>query len=127
MSDTIALPIWIILFWFITMLTPEFAGHVVRDYQIKEVKEYAVQQISDNGGYTTEVASKINNKMVSYGLNPNWLVVKPDQKINWNEEFKIVIKGTYTYRSFNLLGTGIGNYTVDLKDEGTGTGHVYYR
>jgi hypothetical protein len=127
MSDTIALPIWIILFWFITMLTPEFAGQVVRDYQIKEVKEYAVQQISDNGGYTTEVASKINNKMLGYGLNPNWLVVKPDQKINWNEEFKIVIKGTYTYRSFNLLGTGIGNYTVDLKDEGTGTGHVYYR
>lgn len=127
MSDTIALPIWIIVFWFISMITPEFAGHVVRDYQIKEVKEYAVQQISDNGGYTAEVAARINAKMDSYGLDFEWLVVKPGAVVDYQEPFDVVIEGQYTYRAFNLLGSGVGNYTVSLKDKGTGIGHVYYR
>lgn len=127
MSDTIALPIWIVVFWFITMITPEFAGHVVRDYQIKEVKEFAVQQISDHGGYTADVAAKINKKMKSYGLNPDWLVVKPGSVVDYQEPFEVIIEGEYTYRAFNLLGSGLGNYTVTLLDRGTGVGHVYYR
>lgn len=127
MSESFTLAIWILVVWFLSMFTVEFAGHVARDYQIKEVKEFAIQQIADNGGYTTEVENKVKVKMAAYGLDPEWLVVKPEAIVNFEEQFEVILEGKYTYKAFNLLGSGVGNYTVLLKDQGTGIGHVYYR
>lgn len=128
MSDSFTLAIWIVVVWFLSMFTVEFSGHIARDYQVKEVKEFAVQQIADNGGYTVEVENKVKVKMAAYGLDESIFKINaPSDRVNFQENFSFQIDGSYTYRAFNLLGSTVGNFTVLISDKGSGIGNVYYR
>lgn len=128
MTDTFSALLWVVVLWFTSMYTVEFAGHVARDYQVKELKEFVVQQIADNGGYTSEADVKVKERMEAYGLDDTIFKISlPSGRVDYQEKFDVVISGSYTYRAFNLLGSGIGNFTVPIKDIGTGVGQVYYR
>lgn len=119
---------FILIFWFSSMFSVEFASHVSRDYQAKELKEYAIQEIENYGGYTQDVQAKIEKRMIRYGLkDAGYTVEAPDSKIDYLEEFDFAVRGEFKYRAFNLLGSNLGTFTVPVSSKGSGIGQVYYR
>lgn len=119
---------FVLIFWFSSMFTVEFATHVARDYQVKEVTEFATEEIQNHGGYTIEVQKNIQERMDQLGLvEAGYQVEAPSEKVNFEERFTVKIAGEYTYRAFNLLGSEVGNYTVPVSSTGVGLGQVYFR
>ena len=127
--DSVFTSWWFVLFfWFLCILSIEFTTHQTRDYQVKEIVEYAVQEIQNHGGYTDAVAEKITNRMNHLGLSSaGFQIEAPKNRIDFEEEFSVRIKGDYTYRAFNILGSELGNMTVPLSSSGVGIGQVYFR
>ena len=111
-----------------SIFTIEFATHQVRDYQVKEVTEYAIQEIQNHGGYTDVVSNKILKRMEKHGLiAAGYSIEAPNNKIEFEEEFNVKLKGEFTYRALNILGSDVGNLTVPLSATGVGIGQVYFR
>jgi Domain of unknown function (DUF4320) len=128
MSESAVVAVFATLLWAIAMFSPEFAGHYVRTVQAKEVKDYVIQLVEKNGGYTTEVQSKVEEKMESYGLDESdWTISYPSGTVNYEQEFEVTVEGRYRYKVFNLLGTGLGNFEIPIVTTGTGIGKVYFR
>lgn len=127
--DTVFTSWWFLLiFWCMSIFGIEFATHQVRDYQVKEVSEYAVQEIQNHGGYTDIVFEKIQKRMDQYGLiSAGYNIEAPNNKIEFEEEFDVKVKGEFTYRALNILGSDVGNLTVPLSATGVGIGQVYFR
>lgn len=127
--DSVFTSWWFVMFfWFLCIISIEFTTHQTRDYQVKEIIEYAVQEIQNHGGYTETVADKITNRMDQYGLrSAGFQIEAPKSRINFQEEFDVRVQGDFTYRAFNILGSDLGNWTVHLSSSGVGSGQVYFR
>lgn len=128
MSEGPGYAIFGIIFLTIFIFSAEFSGHVARTYQVSEVKQYAIELTETNGQYSSDVAAKVQAKMNSYGLtSARWSISHPTGRIAKDDSFEIKIKGSYTYRSMNILGSGIGNKTVAIESSGVGFGQVFWR
>jgi hypothetical protein len=128
MSESTVVAVFATFLWAIAMFSPEFAGHYVRTVQAQELKDYVIQLVEKNGGYTPTVQSLVEERMESYGLDESeWSISYPSGTINYEDEFNIKVEGKYRYRVFNLLGTGVGNFEIPIVTTGKGIGKVYYR
>lgn len=128
MSEGPSYAIFGIIFLTIFIFSVEFSGHVVRSFQADEVKQYAIELTETNGQYSPEVEAKVRNKMNSLGLtSARWSISHPSGRIENGASFDIKISGSYTYRSMNILGTGLGNKTVPIETSGVGFGQVFWR
>ncbi|MGN4128069.1 DUF4320 family protein [Lysinibacillus sphaericus] len=105
----------------------EFFGYIASDYKLKEIKETALELIQNKGGYTDEVAQKVEqlieeNNLEQYDVR---VVEHPSATLQWQEPFDFRIEGKYLYRTLNFFGTGLGNIETQLASYGNGASQVY--
>lgn len=127
MDNSPAMMAYTVLTIIFMLFGAEFFGYIASDYKLKEIKEKSIELIENKGGYTDEVAQKVeewikDNNLEQYDVK---VVTHPSATLQWQESFDFRIEGKYLYRTINLLGTGVGNVEARLASYGNGASQVY--
>lgn len=127
MDNSPAMMAYTVLTIIFMLFGAEFFGYIASDYKLKEIKESTIELIQNKGGYTDEVAQKVeqwikDNNLEQYDVK---VVAHPSATLQWQEPFEFRIEGKYLYRTINLFGTGVGNVEARLASYGNGASQVY--
>lgn len=120
----------IIIFFFLISILLSVAPPFIAREKLNIISRRVVDKVAYDGKvdssthiFINELINKANlqNKNVTYAFNGN---VRPDGKIQLNEEFTFTINAT---EQINL--TGFGDFHLDMliKKENTGVSEVFYK
>ncbi|MGC7930650.1 MULTISPECIES: DUF4320 family protein [Lysinibacillus] len=118
----------LILFPFAVFL-PELSVYGVQSTKANNVTEQTTKHAELMGGITPEVKARFQETLGESGLNPaNFhITYSTEGKVQHKEKFSVKVTGTFTFKTFNVLGTGIGNIKVPISSLDSGVSEVWIR
>ncbi|MCM3227709.1 DUF4320 family protein [Terribacillus saccharophilus] len=93
----------------------------------------AIQEITldaeQQGGITNQVKANADETMKRYGLdNRGYSITYSDSgQIQHGGRFNVELDGEYTFKAFNLLGTGVGQFSLPIHSSESGSSNVWWR
>lgn len=114
---------------FFILMMMEFMMLGFMNIKVNDLSEYAIKTAENSGGFTASAKSKIENRMINDNMTSSNYAIQyiTDGKKNFSEEIQVNAAATFTFKTFNLLGTGIGNKTIQINSPNTGYSNVWYR
>jgi hypothetical protein len=129
MSKHIAVLLFIPFEVAIILLLLEFSCHGFLYQKANDLSEYAIKLAEQEGGFTDSVKQKVAGRMHKDHLDVNGFTVQyiTEGRKNYGETIEVNTTGTFTYRTLNVLGTGIGNFSKRINAPDMGYSTVWYR
>lgn len=129
MKGYISFAFFLLLALPLVVLVPDLIVYGTLNYKASSVVAQVTKEAEMMGGITTPVQDRADELIEQYGLdgqNMN-LSYSSTGKVNYRGRFSVELSGSYTFKSFNLLGTGIGEFTLPIKQGDTGFSEVWVR
>lgn len=129
MSKHISFLLFLMINTFLILFVLESFQHAFYYKKANDLSEFAVKTAENKGGFTTDVISTVEYRKSTENLDsPQWNVdYKTTGQRNFGESIEVNTSGTFTYRTFNLLGTGLGNMDVQINAPNVGFSNVWFR
>ncbi|MEQ2529120.1 DUF4320 family protein [Bacillaceae bacterium CLA-AA-H227] len=129
MRGAVGIAFFLLISFSIMVFIPDIIVYGTWTYKANSIVEKVTKEAEIQGGVTPSVEAHYNQIIKDYGMEDKGFTVKYSQKgqIQHQGRFTVEFEGAYTFRSFNLLGTGIGNFTLPIKANDSGRSEVWYR
>lgn len=113
----------------IIVFIPELIIYGHQTAKANDLVEQTTKHAEMVGGVTPEVENRFKESLVEYGLDPKVFSVSYSSKgmIGHRAKFTVKVEGSYKFRTFNILGTGIGNFTLGIFATDSGVSEVWVR
>lgn len=124
-----ALGLMLLIIFPIITFVPELIVYGTLATKANSVVEQTIKEAEMTGGITPEVEEQYKKILKEYGLDDKGFSIKYDRigKVAHRERFAVELKGSYTFKTFNLLGTGIGNFSLPIVSNDSGISEVWTR
>ncbi len=111
------------------LFVPELTIYGVQSVKANNVIEDVTKYAEMSGGITPEVETMYTNRLIEIGLDPNNFSISYSKKgrLQHQEKFTVQLKGSFTFKTFNVLGTGIGNFKAPISAIDSGISEVWIR
>lgn len=129
MKASIGLSFAIMLFIPFLILLPDLFIYGTTAYKANAVIEHVTKEAEMQGGITPEVEALFNETMEDYGLADKNFTVNYSSTgaIQHRGRFEITLEGSYRFRTFNVLGTGLGSFNAPISAKDSGVSEVWVR
>ncbi|MED3804431.1 DUF4320 family protein [Lysinibacillus xylanilyticus] len=119
----------VIVLAFIFLFLPEMAIYTVQAAKANDVAEQTTKHAELVGGITDEVKARFKETLKEKGLNPDLFTVSYSREgeVEHRGKFVVQVKGSFTFRAFNFLGTGRGLIKVPITATDSGMSEVWIR
>lgn len=128
------LVVWPFLFYIslvVCLFVPDLIIYGTKVYRADSLVEMTVKEGEMKGGLTPEVQAQFYKQLENYGLDKDEKGYKVDfdnpGQITRMDKFSVNFETQYTFTTFNLLGTGIGQFTLPIKSIDSGINEVWLR
>jgi len=113
----------------IMVLIPDLIVYGTYSYKANTIVEQTTKEAEMQGGITQEVEEQYNKAMKRYGMDGKGFKISYDRtgKFEHRGRFEVELAGQYTFRAFNLLGTGVGQFTLPIVSKDSGVNEVWLR
>ena len=113
----------------IILFVPELIIYGVQSTKMNDLAEQTTKHAELVGGITEEVKATYQATLKEYGLDPDKFTIAYSKEgmVQHKGKFTVQIKGSYTFRTFNFFGTGIGNFTLPMTGTDSGVSEVWIR
>lgn len=118
-------------FWLMSMsimiFVPDLVVYGTLVYKANAVTEQTTKEAEMKGGITSDVKMFYRQVEQDYGMQNKGFTMqyRTDHDVHYREKFSVAYQGTYTFRAFNLLGTGVGKFTLPITAQDTGVSEVW--
>lgn len=111
------------------LFIPELIVYGVQTDKANALAEQTTKQAELLGGITPEVQQRFNEALEEYKLDPEIFSVSYSNNgaVQRNGKFVVQVQGQYTFRTFNVLGTGLGNFSLPITATDSGVSEVWIR
>lgn len=129
MKGHIGLAFVLLLLFPVIVIIPDLTIYGTLAYKSNSVVEQVTKEIEMQGGITTEVEEVFQRILKEQGMTKKDFSIQYNRsgQIEHRGRFVVQFKGEYTFRAFNLLGTGIGNFTLPITSTDSGLSEVWIR
>ena len=127
MSKHITFLLFFVIEAFVILFAAEVLIHGFYYKKATDVSEFAVKTAENVGGFTPSVIDTVNYRMAQENIDHFTFTHTNSPKVNYGGTLETNVSGTYTYRTLNLLGTGVGNITVAINSPNIGYSNVWFR
>lgn len=115
-------------FWLMSMsimvFVPDLIVYGTLVYKANAAVEQATKEAEMRGGFTPEVEAHYKKVLHDYGLEMEGARGHPST-VPYRDKIMIGYQGTYTFRAFNLFGTGVGTFTLPIVAQDVGVNEVW--
>ncbi|MGG1021165.1 DUF4320 family protein [Bacillus paralicheniformis] len=113
----------------VMVFIPDLIVYGTLSYKANTVVAKTTKEAEMQGGITASVENRYKELLKEYGLDDKGFKVSYNKKgeIQYNDPVKVEIEGEYTFKSFNLLGTGVGQFKLPIRSSDSGHSEVWYR
>ncbi|CAI6330749.1 DUF4320 family protein [Bacillus subtilis] len=129
MRGAVGLAFFFLMTMAIMVFIPDLIVYGTLSYKANTVVAKTTKEAEMQGGFTPTVEKRYQELMKEYGLDDKGMTVSYNKKgeVQYNEQVQVQIKGEYTFKSFNLLGTGVGQFKLPIESSDSGVSEVWYR
>lgn len=129
MRGAVGLAFFLMLSMVIMVFIPDLIVYGTLSYKANAVVEQTTKEAEMQGGITTSVKSFHQQIVEDYGMDDKGfnVVYSNNGPVQHRGRFTVEYNGEYTFRSFNLLGTGIGQFTLPITAKDSGISEVWQR
>lgn len=129
MKGIIASGFFMLITFSFIVFVPDLIVYGTLTYKANAVVEKTTKEAEMQGGVTTSVEEEFQKIMSKYGMQDKDFKVAYDRKgtIEHRGHFEVRLQGEHTFRAFNLLGTGVGTFTLPITAVDSGVSEVWYR
>lgn len=129
MRGPIGLAFFLLMTFSILVFIPDLIVYGTLNYKANAVVQNTTKEAEMQGGITQSVQDKYQEYLTKYGLDNKGFTISYSSTglLQQKEHFSIELKGEYTFKAFNLLGTGIGNFTLPISSYDSGISQVWLR
>lgn len=113
----------------VIVFIPDLTIYGVQSYKSNSIVEQVTKEIEMQGGVTTEVEQVFQRVLKENGMSDKGFTIEYNRtgQIEHRGRFVVQFKGEYTFRAFNLLGTGKGKFTLPITSTDSGLSEVWIR
>ncbi|MED5094548.1 DUF4320 family protein [Bacillus safensis] len=113
----------------IIVFIPDLIVYGTIQYKAQTVVAKTTKEAEMQGGITPAVEQKYKELMEQYGLQDKGLKISYDKtgQKQFGDVVQMKLDGEYTFKSFNLLGTGAGQFNLPINTSDQGRSEVWYR
>ena len=129
MRGTVGIAFVLLMLFPVITFIPELIIYGVQAVKANDLVEQTTKHAELVGGITPEVQQRFEEALEEKKLNPDLFKVSysTNGMVDHRGKFVGQVKGSYTFRAFNLLGTGIGNVTLPITATDSGVSEVWIR
>jgi len=113
----------------VILFIPELVVYGVQTTKANDLVEQTTKQAELVGGITPEVQQRFEESLKQYGLDSEKFAVSYSNvgMVEHRGKFVVQVKGSYTFRTFNFLGTGVGKFSLPITATDSGVSEVWIR
>lgn len=129
MRGHIGLAFSLLLFFPVIVMVPDLIIYGTWAYKSNSIVEQVTKEAEMLGGITPEVENRFNEALADYGLTDKGFTIEYDRtgQLQYRDRFTVQLKADYTFTAFNLLGTGVGKFTLPITATDSGISEVWIR
>ena len=111
------------------LFIPELAIYGVQTNKANNLAAAVAKEAEVQGGITPEVLAFYDKKLNDYGLDPDILKLTYSStgQLQQKQKFALEVNGYFQSKTFNLLGTGVGNFKMPIYAAECGASEVWVR
>lgn len=111
------------------VFVPDLIVYGTLQSKANAVAEQITREGEIEGGVVSSVENRTQKILEDYGVdNKNFKVTySKTGTLQQRNRFTVTVTSEYTFRSFNLLGTGLGQFTLPIEAKDSGRSEVWYR
>lgn len=111
------------------LLIPDLVIYGTQAYKANGIVEQVTKEAEMVGGFTASVDERYEEALSQYGLEDKGFSVHYSDTglVEHKGKFVVQVRGSYTFQAFNLLGTGIGHFTLPIVATDSGVSEVWIR
>lgn len=127
MRGAVGMAFFLLMSMSIMVFVPDLIVYGTWAYKANAVVEQVTKEGEMKGGITPDVQSFQRQMERDYNLDGKGFTVtySTESTVHYREKFVVEYEGAYTFRAFNLLGTGIGTFTLPIHAKDTGLSEVW--
>ncbi|MFS0783379.1 DUF4320 family protein [Bacillus sp. 1P06AnD] len=112
-----------------SVFIPDLIVYGTLNYKANAIVESTTKEAEMLGGITPEVKTSMDETIKQYGYDRQKYNVEfgNSGKMQQGGKFTVKLSSEYTFKAFNLLGTGVGKFTLPVEAEDSGISEVWYR
>ncbi len=129
MRATVGVAFSLLLLIPIIVFIPDLIVYGTWNYKANAVVEQVTKEAEMVGGITPEVESRMQKSLKDFGLENKGFKATYDRtgQVEHRGRFTVTLKGEYTFKGFNLMGTGIGYFSLPVTSIDSGMSEVWIR
>lgn len=113
----------------IMVFIPDLIVYGTWNYKANAVVEQVTKEAEMVGGITPEVESRMQQSLKEYGLEGKGFTATYDRTglVEHRGRFVVELKGKYTFKGFNIMGSKIGHFSLPITSIDSGMSEVWIR
>lgn len=129
MRGQIGIAFFMFFAFIFVVFIPDLIVYGTLSYKANSVVEQTTKEAEMQGGITSSVQNQVQSFIKDFGLEDKGFTITYDStgQMQHRERFEVSLQGQYTFRAFNFLGTGIGNFSLPITAVDSGVSEVWYR
>lgn len=118
-----------IFFTIVMVLIPDLSIYGMQNVKANQVTEQLTREIELAGGISNDIQDTYKSIMYAYGLDPDkfTLEISREGNIEYRGKFVVAVKGSYLFKTFNILGSGVGQINLPISGTDSGISEVWIR
>lgn len=118
-----------ILFTIMMVLIPDLSIYGIQHVKANQVTEQLTREIELAGGISNDIQDTYESIMYAYGLDPDkfTLQISREGNIEYRGKFVVAVKSNYLFKTFNILGSGVGQINLPISATDSGISEVWIR
>jgi len=111
------------------VLIPDLSIYGIQHVKANQVTEQLTREIELAGGISNDIQDTYESIMYAYGLDPDkfTLQISREGNIEYRGKFVVAVKGNYLFKTFNILGSGVGQINLPISATDSGISEVWIR
>jgi|APAga8741244001_1050109.scaffolds.fasta_scaffold07726_5 hypothetical protein len=129
MRGHIGLAFFLLISFVFIIFIPDIIVFSAQNNKVNQVVEKITKEAEMQGGVNNEVQQYSQRLLEDYNIQDKGYEISysSTEPLQQGQQFTVKMEGEYKFKAINLLGTGIGGFTLNISSEDSGRSEVWYR
>lgn len=129
MRGQVGIAFFLLISFVFVIFIPDIIVFSVQNNKVNQVVEKITKEAEMQGGVNEEVQQYYTKLLTDYNIEDKGYEISysSTEPLQQGQQFSVKMEGEYKFKAINLMGTGIGGFTLNISSEDSGRSEVWYR